>query len=302
MSSDDTSIAIIASSMLFVYIVVVIAFAWYYFSKKRTKNNKSDTGLSPSDTGGLLPLPNVSSKDSSPWNISWVNNPERFSTKNNELELKFVKNEHGSGSGAAFRANPWKKFPTDQVTFAYDVYFPPSFQWVKGGKLPGVCFGPSGASGSNACATGGEWGDNEGSFRIMFRENGTAIGYAYLAIKGGSSAAYAKQNASYKSIVKKTGGAGHDLWKVQKVFTFKRGQWNAVSFSIKLNDPAKSNGTLRLTINGVTRELQDVIWRENASVKFSNIIFVSFFGGGSNDWNSPVNTSIKFRNIKFSAQ
>ena len=289
----------VASVSMSASIVVAVLVIWLV-SSSRTAGDEggASTGSTSSAAaaGVALPLPSFRTKNTSPWFISWIGNPERLKVRDNAIELAFKKHMHGSGSGAAFRANPWKKLPSDTVTLSYDVFFPSTFEWVKGGKLPGVCFG----SDPKGCATGGEWSPNEGSFRLMWREDGQAIGYSYMAIKGGPTGAYDIQGTAYKSIVKKTASAGHDLWKKPVEFKFIKGSWNTVSFSIKLNTPGKKDGTLKMTVNSTTKTLNDVIFRESSSVKFTYVIFVSFFGGGSSDWDSPVDTSVRFRNIKFS--
>lgn len=279
-----------------VCITVGLGIALFMYKGDDSDASSPTKSQSSSPSGaGALPIPNIGQTKQSPWNITWVNNGDRLKAKGDELELHFVKGKHGGTSGAAFRANPFNILPSETVSLSYEVFFPSTFNFVKGGKLPGVCFGVD----PKACATGGEWAPNEGSFRIMWKSNGVGQGYAYQAVKGGSSAALQIQNKGYKDAVKKASDTGHALWSTS-TFQFKRGTWNTVSFTLKMNSPGKRDGTLRLTINGVTKTLDDVVFRENATVKFSNVIFVSFFGGGSADWASPVDTYIKFRNIRFS--
>ena len=127
------------------------------------------------------------------------------------------------------------------------------------------------------------------------------MGYAYMAVKGGPKAAYAAQGDGYKSVTEPSDRTGHDLWKKRdKGLQLQKG-WNTVTMQLHLNTPGKRDGTVSLTINGVTKKVSDVMFRQNAAVKFTNVLIVSFFGGGSNDWNSPKDTSISFRNFKFDA-
>lgn len=262
------------------------------------KKKESVAGSSLANLKGTpLPAPELTRRKS-PWNITWIGNPENLSVANGELSVKIKKGLHGSASGGAFRANPNNKLPAQAVTMSYEVYFPPGFQWVKGGKLPGVCFGTS----DGDCSTGGNWGADSGSFRLMFREDGLAIGYSYLAIKGGSRGAIDAQGANYKNVAVSTGGAGHGLWRKKNAgLRFKKGAWNTVTMGLRMNTPRKRDGTITLTVNGDTRTIKDAMLRQDARVKFTNAIIVSFFGGGSSDWDSPVNTVIKFRNFRFDA-
>ena len=212
--------------------------------------------------------------------------------------VKIKKGLHGSASGGSFRANPNKKLPSEAVTLSYEVYFPTTLQWIKGGKLPGVCFGVSELD----CSTGGNWGPDSGSFRVMFREDGLAIGYTYLAIKGGAQAAIDAQGTAYKDVVVATGGTGHDLWKKKNAgLKFTKGSWNTVTMELRLNSIGKKDGLIKLTVNGDTRTISDAVFRQNAKVKFTNANIVSFFGGGSSEWDSPIDTMVKFRNFRFDA-
>ena len=246
--------------------------------------------------GTPLPTP-VLSKGKTPWNLSWIGNPESLSIENGETTIKIKKGIHGSGSGAAFRANPWNKLPADAITLSYEVFFPSDFQWVKGGKLPGLCFGTA----NGECSTGGDWRRDQGSFRVMWRDNGQAIGYSYMAIAGGPSQAFGAQGTGYKDITDPTGRTGHDLWKKKDAGLQLKKGWNTVTMELRMNTPGKKDGVISLTVNGVNRTVRDTVFRQASNVKFTNVLVVSFFGGGSSEWNSPVNTYIKYKNFRFDA-
>lgn len=256
----------------------------------------SSPGNSASLKGTPLPAPGLE-KGKVPWNITWIGNPESMSTEDGELKLGIKKGIHGMKSGAAFRANPWKKLPADSVVLSYEVYFPPTFNWVKGGKLPGVCFGTS----ENECSTGGEWTPNQGSFRLMWRENGQAIGYSYMAIKGGPQPAFQAQGSAYKDITDTTERTGHDLWKKNGGDLKLKKGWNTVTMELRMNSVGKKDGSISLTINGKNKAVRDVVFRQAPNVKFTSVLVVSFFGGGSSEWNSPVDTYMKYRNFRFDA-
>ena len=55
------------------------------------------------------------------------------------------------------------------------VYFDPHFEWVKGGKLPGIAGGPTGCGGGVNAQSRGCW-----SVRIMWRRNGDGEAYIYV--------------------------------------------------------------------------------------------------------------------------
>lgn len=261
--------------------------AWYLWKKVGLPN-------APPVSGKVLPVTWPLSKDQAPWYYLGGKQGSNISVKNGAFVFPIKKGLYGSASGDYFKANPYKAFPSDRVTMSYSVYFPAGFDWVKGGKLPGVCF----SSKPQECSTGGEWAAESGSFRVMFREDGAAIGYAYFTGSNGD-AAMARQPANVKAVGKVKGGAGIDLWHAKDASDLRlvAGKWNRVSFTIQLNAPRANNGTLSLTVNGRTKTLNTISWRTDADVKFNHIIMVTFFGGGSSDWASHKDTEILFRDI-----
>ena len=242
-----------------------------------------------------LPVDSMLKKGAQPWNTQYIGNPERMTVKNGVLRLNYGKNAHGAGSGAKVSALPLGKFPAESIEFGYDVYFPDSFEWVKGGKLPGVCLGTT----PKECATGGDWKRDEGSVRFMWRskDNKSAyiIGYVYLPVEGDYKKSFDRQGAEYKRVTDPGNRTGHDLWHGQ--LPIRKG-WNSLRMKIVMNTPKKANGTIEVTVNGETKRVSDVLFRDNDKVKISNVNFVSFFGGGSADWNSPSrSTYTEYRNI-----
>ena len=73
--------------------------------------------------------------------------------------------------GSQFYAAPLNLRHARSVTFAYSIFFPSDFDWVKGGKLPGLYGGRTGCSGGDAA-------DDCFSTRMMWRRGGA--GELYL--------------------------------------------------------------------------------------------------------------------------
>ncbi len=256
-----------------------------------TTGNSTSTGVKKTN----LPVDTMLVKKKAPWNTQYVGSPERLSVNNGVLKMRYGKNAHGAPSGAKVSAVPLGKFPMDSIVLGYEVYFPESFVWKKGGKLPGVCLGTT----SKQCATGGDWEKNEGSFRMMWRskDNKTAylIGYVYLPVEGHYQKAYNRQGPAYKRVTDPGERTGHDMWHGE--LPIQKG-WNSVEMKIKLNTLNKRDGSVEVTVNGKTRRVDDIVWRDSSKVKISNINWVTFYGGGSNDWNSPTHeTYTEYRNI-----
>jgi len=265
----------------------------------------------------LLPILWPLKKNAQPWNMSWHKFPDRISCDGTVLRFQFVPGVFGLKSGCAFRANPFRSLPADSCMFRYSVYFPPEFNWVKGGKLPGVNFGTA----PNKCSTGGDWCCDSGSFRIMFRQNGDAIGYAYMALPGGGPGSFAAQRPEVQAVSKVKGEAGIDMWHAKTNTKNMRrregegeggapyaaglklhaGQWNSVEISLRLNSPGQSDGWVAVTVNGDTKSAEGMLWRTAPEVKLCAVNFVAFFGGGTKEWASPVETWCAFKDVEFAA-
>lgn len=271
--------------------------AWIWLNRE-SKDILSSSGGGSGKGGAVIPVTSILKKNAAPWYSSGVDSSD-WSVSGDTLKVNIKKGVHGGKSGGAFDANPNKMFPSESVTFSYDVYFGDDFDFVKGGKLPGVCLGSS----KNACANGGDWKDDAGSVRPMWRAtNGKdpfIIGYVYLPDKKGPKHAYDQQGSSYKEATRPGDRTGHDVWFDDKPLSIERG-WNSVSVTVRLNTPNKKDGTLAMTVNGTTRKVTDVMYRTNKAIQINKARIVSFFGGGSDDWNSPKDTTISFKNFRFS--
>lgn len=232
------------------------------------------------------------------WNTVHVNNKHRLSVDSNGvLKLNYAKNSHAGSSGAAIKARP-SGLPADEIEFGYDVFFPDSFEWKKGGKLPGVCLGKGS---TQACATGKDWAQDEGSVRVMWRsksrDSAYAIGYLYLPVGGGPQGSYKKQGPKYKAVTNARGAAGQEVWQDYSSFPLRKG-WNSVRMRIKMNTPGQTDGLFELAINGTSKRVDDIQWRTHKDVKVNLINFVSFYGGGDSSWNSPSRgTFTQYRNV-----
>jgi hypothetical protein len=245
---------------------------------------------------GSLPIEWPLPKNEGLWQCIWTKNEDRFTIEDGCLKINFVAGCHGLASGAAFRGNPHNVFPADAATLTYSVYFPEGFDFVKGGKLPGMNIGCN----TEDSATGGEWSPDCGSFRIMFRERGAAIGYAYFPLAGAGQGSFDAQSDAFKEVAKVKGGAGIDLWHSRKDandMMLKAGEWNTISMSVNLGTAGEANGSVSVTTNGVTRSCDGILWRTDPNCKLCALNFVAFFGGGDDEWNSPVDSYCMFKDI-----
>ncbi|BGP38965.1 hypothetical protein JCM10449v2_002903 [Rhodotorula kratochvilovae] len=175
---------------------------------------------------------------------------------------------------------------------SYDVGFNEGFDFVKGGKLPGLFGGDAGAG-----CTGGRGSESCFSLRLMWRENGAGEVYAYIPTYDGQCT----EGVSASSISCHT----NDGISINRgSFTFEAGSWNTVTEVAILNsDPSpdgEANGVLALYA-GETRAiyLENVVFRTNASVVLNAFIFSTFFGGSTESYAATADCSTYYRNVQF---
>lgn len=244
---------------------------------------------------GSYPFP----KNTAPWYTETGGN-NAISASDGILKIQLKKHSTGGSSGGGFKANPHKTFPCNGVELSYMVKFPDDFDWKKGGKLPGVCWG----TGSWDCSTGSNWSTRTGSFRVMWRESGQAIGYAYLAVTGsGSHAGNTAMDLGHGDAFKKSvrlnqsNKSGLDIWhKHGTQLQFKKG-WNTVTMRLEMNTPGSADGVLSLTVNGNTNTVKDAILRTDKKTQFNNANIVAFRGGNGKDWEGDTDTHLEFKNF-----
>lgn len=159
---------------------------------------------------------------------------------------------------------------TEKALLSYRVRFPTGFDFVRGGKLPGLYGGAGNSGGTIPNGTDGF------SFRLMWGKDGTGEVYAYLP----SSVTW-----------------GTGLFRGK--FRFVPGRWHQITQELRLNTPGKSNGVLRLWFDGVLVGTQtDLLIRTVESLKINGLFFDFFFGGSDDSWAPPSNTFVDFSSFR----
>lgn len=282
-------------------VAVFLALAGYLLWKNKKK--RMDGGGPPGPAGPSTALPpGAQIKKGGEFNIIGIDNPENMTKVDGMYQVNYVVGKFGSLSGGAFWAIPPGLAGSTAATLSYEVFIPASFEWspevieMPGGKFPGFCVGIK----ERDCATGGGWKELAGSFRVMWRDNGKAIGYWYAAIKGADqSGAFLKdQGAGVQAVAEGTGSAGVKLWEKRGGgLQLKKNAWNSIKVGIDLGTAGRNNGVMSVTVNGVNRKVTDAKWRDSPDVKISNVDFTSFAGGGDEKWSFKKPTYARFRNI-----
>ena len=223
-----------------------------------------------------------------PKKVSWGS----YSVVNSEMIVAYPNNSCAanlnSKGGVGFYAYPIGQsgasvFPMNEITFQYDIYFDPKFDWVKGGKLPGLYGGSTGASGGNHI-------DNGMSARLMWRRNGGGELYMYIPFA---------QDSSVTAIAINDYPTGLSLGRNQ--FYFVKGQWQTIKIYMKMNDVGINNGIIELSYNNVVIISLTKINLRTMDIPINGVMFQTFFGGGDMTWKSSLDTYIKIRNMYLKA-
>ncbi|CAO3622290.1 unnamed protein product [Cunninghamella blakesleeana] len=248
-----------------------------------------------------IPIPNESNTDASRyalqnWNLTTSNS---FYGSNDIFSFRIVypagsyapvgaKTNQGSAGGAEFFSQPPAGQSFDSLYLKYDLAFDNSFQWVQGGKLPGLFGGPpgTGCSGGN-----GADGKNCFSMRLMWRQNGAGEAYGYLPGNGGGLCGQSNVLCNEKY--------GTSISRGMIVFT--QNKWTTLEMYVKLNDASKNNGILTVWQDGnIVINHQDIQYRTSNLIGATSVFFSTFFGGGDPSWSTPVDTYTYFKNMEFS--
>jgi hypothetical protein len=162
--------------------------------------------------------------------------------------------------------------PVDSAYLSYYLRIPNGFDFVKGGKLPGL-YGGRVTSGRHIPD-----GTNGFSTRYMWRKGGTGEVYAYLptSVDHGTS-------------------LGRGSWQ------WPTGLWTHVQQHVVLNDPKRANGVLQVWLNGqLVLDRHDLLYRDTTALKIQGLFFSTFFGGGDQTWATPVDQRIEFSKFEIS--
>ncbi|KAI0081218.1 hypothetical protein K474DRAFT_1656689 [Panus rudis PR-1116 ss-1] len=176
----------------------------------------------------------------------------------------------------------------NSMLVSYEVAFDSNFQFIKGGKLPGLRGGPepSGCSGGSAAN-----GTNCFSSRLMWRKEGEGEVYAYLP----SSNSGLCSNKDFKC---NSDGFGTSIDRGS--FSFVPGQWNHVTMLVRLNAPTDiANGQVALFYNNVQATNETgLVYRSDNDIDVGGLYLSTFFGGDDSSWAPPETTHAYFRNFQ----
>jgi nitrous oxidase accessory protein NosD len=165
----------------------------------------------------------------------------------------------------------------EEATLSYRVRFGPGFDFVRGGKLPGLAGGTAPTGSTQATGFNGWAG------RLMWRTNFNGVsGQPQQLTSGGIT--YAKHTDS--------GFSGDGRQEDRNFFfnpdgsqtEFVSNQWYQITQRIVMNTPGEFNGIQQIWIDGVlVINEQDIRYRLDDSFAIDQLYFSTFYGG-NRDW------------------
>lgn len=162
------------------------------------------------------------------------------------------------------------EMPVECAILKYHVRFPVGFDFVRGGKLPGL-YGGAGNSGG----------------RIPTGKDGFSTRYMWLSGGRGQIYAYLPTSIDY----------GTSIGKGQ--FTFIPGRWHELKQQVVLNSPGAYDGSIWVWFDGrLVVDQSAVRFRDVESLGITGIFFDTFFGGNDDTWRTKVDTYVDFADFK----
>jgi hypothetical protein len=232
-----------------------------------------------------------------PQNIAFVDdpfpdNPAPNSASNSStgpvLQVTYPQGSYSGGTGGTQFINLWNSSTGsgfNSMLLTYEVAFDTGFDFVKGGKLPGI----RGGLNSTGCSGGSEAdGSTCFSARVMWRTNGAGEIYAYIPETDGL--------CKEKNIIC---NSDFGISMSRGSFTFAPGQWNSITLLVLLNDPSSSNGVMQLYFNeDLTINQTGLQIRTDSSLMANGLFFSTFFGGSDSSFATPQTVHTYFRNLQ----
>jgi nitrous oxidase accessory protein NosD len=222
--------------------------------------------------------------------VKLVTGDQAFGGTGASLRVEYPANGTGPREGGA----QWLvEFDTDveEAFLTYRVKFGAGFDFVRGGKLPGLA-GGSAPSGSAPADGVRGW-----SGRMMWRTNFTGV--------SGEPEQSTTQAISYAKHV--NSGFDRDGRQEDTEFWFNRDGsdttlqadvWYTIQQRIKLNTPGVRDGILQIWLDGrLVLAQNDIQFRNIPDLKVDRFFFSTFFGGGD-EWRSSKDEVVFFDDFK----
>jgi len=223
--------------------------------------------------------------------ISIVTGADAFGGSGASLAVSYPAGEHGTKE----TGGQWKAFLPEKVEEAYLSYrvkFENGFDFVRGGKLPGLA-AENAPTGSRAAD-----GTNGWTGRMMGRTDfqGTSGQPEQLESVAISYAKYFESGPDGDGQEDKIYWIDADANRT----VLQSDTWYKITQRIKLNTPGVADGILQIWLDGeLVHEQTDVVYRTVAGLEIDQMYFSTFFGGGSS-WRTSKDETVYFDDFKVS--
>ena len=166
----------------------------------------------------------------------------------------------------------------NELYCAYRIRFERGFDFVWGGKLPGLAGGRANTGGRKPDGSDG-W-----SARMMWRRRGRAVQYVYHPDQPGIYG----QDFPYD-----LGGSR----------TFESGRWHQVEHCIVINSPGKKDGIIQAWFDGgLALSVDGLRFRDVDDFAIDSFLFSTFFGGSSPGWAPRRDETVTFDEFVISTE
>lgn len=204
--------------------------------------------------------------------VRWSHLGGRMKLVGGEKRSPFLRVDYPAGKWGSHDSGAQIMFDlpaADVATARYRVRFAEDFEFVKGGKLPGLCGGTA--------TTGNRRPDGDGwSARLMWRRHGDAVLYLY-------------------HLDQETIHAEDFPLDVR----FERGRWYTIEQRIGVNRDGKKDGHIQIFVDGkMTLDLRSVRLRSGNQAPIDRFYFSTFFGGGDQSWAPKSDQTIDFADFQ----
>eukprot|EP00927_Polykrikos_kofoidii_P000534 TRINITY_DN10192_c0_g1_i1.p1 TRINITY_DN10192_c0_g1~~TRINITY_DN10192_c0_g1_i1.p1 ORF type:complete len:324 (-),score=23.26 TRINITY_DN10192_c0_g1_i1:247-1218(-) len=168
----------------------------------------------------------------------------------------------------------------DEAWMQYSLQFGNSFDFIKGGKLPGLCGGTCPTGCKNVTGMDG-W-----SARLMWRPGGQIVLYVYFP---------GKQSNCGDDVLWLDPNSG----SIQR---FVLGRMHSIVIHVRMNQPGVSDGLLEAYLDGATKPSvsQRMKFRDVGTFAIDTFYLSTFFGGTGGDWAPSKDEHASFGNFLIS--
>ena len=189
------------------------------------------------------------------------------------LRVLYPKGSYGADAGGVGWRFAFGEHEAAEVR--YEVRFDEEFDFVKGGKLPGLCGGPKTITGGDSVN-----GFEGFSARVMWRKAGRGQAYVY----------HMHQPSKYG-----------DEFDFPENFRFVPGKATAIRLRVVMNTAGKRDGQIRIWANErLVVEQTNLQWRKGTTYGVDSILFNTFHGGGDASWAPRRDVWAEFSGVQVS--